>query len=189
MIQMRKLPRARNRQLGWLAVAGEIVVLALACVGRIWGPLAQHSMLSRGAFVAALVVIAVLGFIAEANLSRYDGLRAAFGYVAGFIGAVLVAALLYTLSGGYAFASLRNLFADHMLDALLLIAGWLLLMRSVARHLPLWSLVALGLPLLFIGIEPAGGIILVGAYAGYLWYLRREIQRLALSASQSPYVD
>ncbi|MGZ3584583.1 MAG: hypothetical protein ACXWP6_18630, partial [Ktedonobacterales bacterium] len=72
--------------------------------------------------------------------------------------------------------------ADHMLEALLLIAGWLLLMRSVARHLPLWSLVALGLPLLFIGIEPAGGVILVVAYTGYLWYLRREIQRLSLSA-------
>jgi hypothetical protein len=40
----------------------------------------------------------------------------------------------------------------------------------------------LGLPLLFIGTEPAGGIILVVAYTGYLWYLRREIQRLSLSA-------
>ena len=182
MIQMRRLPRVRNRQLGWRAVTGEIVVLALACVGRIWGPLAQNNMLGRWAFVGALVVVAALGFIAEANLTRYDCLRAAFGYVAGFIAAVIAAGLLSTLASGYAFAALGQLFVDHMLDVLLLIIGWLLLMRSVARHLPLWSLVVLGLPLLFIGIEPAGGIILVVAYAGYLWYLRREIQRLALSA-------
>ncbi|MGZ6388557.1 MAG: hypothetical protein ACXWQZ_04765 [Ktedonobacterales bacterium] len=182
MIQMRRLPRARNRQVGWLAIAGEVAILVLAAANLVWGPLAQHVVLSRGAFIGALVVIGLLGFVAEANLTRYDSLRAAFGYVAGFVAAVIAAGLLYALANTYAFASLGNLFADHMLEALLLIAGWLLLMRSVARHLPLWSLVALGLPLLFIGIEPAGGVILVVAYTGYLWYLRREIQRLSLSA-------
>lgn len=187
MIQMRRLPRARNRQTGWLAVAGEIVVLVIACAGLLWGPLAQHSILSRGAFIGALVAVAVLGFVAEANLTRYDCLRAAFGYVAGFIVAMVAAGVLHSLATTYAFASLGTLFVDHTLDVVLLIVGWLLLMRSVARHLPLWSLVALGLPLLFIGIEPAGGVILVVAYTGYLWYLRREIQRLTLSAPFSSH--
>lgn len=185
MIQMRRLPRARNRQLGWLAVVGEVAVFALAGAGQLWGPLAQNGVLSRGAFVGALVMIGVLGFIAEANLTRYDCLRAAFGYVAGFVAAVVTTDMLYVLANTYAIASLGTLFVDHTLDMLLLIAGWLLLMRSVARHLPLWSLVALGLPLLFIGIEPAGGVILVVAYTGYLWYLRREIRGIAIR----PFVD
>lgn len=187
MIQMRRLPRARNRQLGWLAVAGEVALLVLAGAGQLWGPLAQHAMLARGAFVGALVLVGLLGFVAEANLTRYDSLRAAFGYIAGLVAAVVAAGLLSALANTYALASLGNLFAAHTLDALLLIIGWLLLMRSVARHLPLWSLVALGLPLLFIGIEPAGGVILVMAYTGYLWYLRREIERLALSAPFSSH--
>ena len=185
MIQIRRLPRARNRQLGWLAVAGELVVFVLACGAQLWGPLAQNDTLSRGVFAGALVMIALLGFIAEANLTHYDCLRAAFGYIAVFLAGVVVSGLLYTLANTFALASLGNLFVDNALAVLLLIFAWLMLMRSVARHLPLWSLVALGLPLLFVGIEPAGGIILVVAYTGYLWYLRREIRRLA-SVTGSP---
>ena len=187
MIQMRRLPRARNRQMGWLAVAGEVVVLVMACAGLLWGPLAHDSILGRGAFIGALVAVGVLGYIAEANLTRYDCLRAAFGYVAGFIAAVIGAGVLRSLANTYAFASLGTIFVHHTLDVVLLIVGWILLMRSVARHLPLWSLVALGLPLLFIGIEPAGGVILVVAYTGYLWYLRREIQHLTLSTPFSSH--